>query len=104
MLETFRTVLGTNHKKPKSRIWIEGQRLKAAGFTVGVRYHRVREHENSGGGLFLMLSENGKYVVSGKGDKPIIDITGSIVTELFTGTHVNVEFKQGLIEITNDTH
>lgn len=40
-MTTFTTVLGTNKKVPKSRIWIEGKRLVDAGFTVGARYHRT---------------------------------------------------------------
>ena len=101
MLETFRTVLGTNHKKPKSRIWIEGERLKAAGFTVGTRYNRTvhRKPDATVNHIVLTLAADGKFKVSGKGEKPIIDITGSTVTELFTGTHVLVQVEIGIITI-----
>lgn len=89
MADKFKTILGTNHKKPRTRIWLEGQRLKDAGFTVGTRYDRTLH----GGGIVIDIAAEGKFKVSGKGDKPIIDITGSAVTERnFKSTHVFVEF------------
>ncbi|MGN6556206.1 MAG: hypothetical protein ACTHLW_21050 [Verrucomicrobiota bacterium] len=94
-MEQFKTVLGTNHGKPKSRIWIEGKRLVEAGFTVGTRYNREL-FENA---IRLGIHPEGKFKVSGKGYKPIIDITGSAVTDRFTGTHVNVRFEPSCITI-----
>jgi hypothetical protein len=100
-MKTFRTVLGTNHKKPRSRIWLEGERLKAAGFTVGSNYRRYPQQNK----LVLVLSfadagSKGLFKVSGKGDKPIIDITGKVVTERFAGTHVEVVFDESAKSIT----
>lgn len=92
---TFKTVLGPNKGKAKSRIWIEGARLIAAGFTVGAKYDRVL-FESS---LCLTLNATGRFKVSRKGEKPIIDITGATVTERFKGEHVTVIYKPGSIEI-----
>ena len=96
---TFTTVLGVNKKVPKSRIWIEGKRLVDAGFGVGQRYHRTA-FENA---IELTIHPDGAFKVSGKGDKPIIDITGKVVTERFKGDKVNVVFnaERGTIQIHN---
>jgi hypothetical protein len=95
-MTTFKTVLGTNKKVPKSRIWIEGKRLVDAGFTVGARYHRTC-FENA---IRLQLHPDGAYKVSGKGDKPIIDITGKVITDRFTGETVTVKYEEGVITIS----
>ncbi len=92
----FRTVIGTNHGKPKSRVWLEGARLTAIGFVPGAKYHRTK----FANALRLTLHADGPFKVSGKGAKPIIDTTGTTVTERFTGTHVVVQFSPGTITIT----
>ena len=59
--------------KGKTRLWLEGAILQAAGFKPGMRYHV--DQTNAGlGGLVLTLHPEGARKVSGKGDKPIIDI------------------------------
>ena len=94
------TIIGTNHAKKNSRIWIEGERLIEAGFTVGSRYDRNVFTDK----IELMLSGTGKYKVSGKGDKPIIDTTGKVVREVFPDTGddtakqvIEVTYEQGVI-------
>lgn len=47
----------------------------------------------------MQLHPDGAYKVSGKGDKPIIDITGKVVTDRFKGDDVTVVYKEGVIEI-----
>ena len=94
-MTTFNTKLGTNKLVPKSRIWIEGKRLIDAGFTVGKTYYRTA----FANAIRLTLHDDGPYKVSGKGEKPIIDITGKVVTERFTGEEVTVVYKVGEIEI-----
>lgn len=91
------TKLGTNKGTPRSRVWIEGARLDAAGFTVGARYTRACFEQS----MRLALDPAGPYKVSGKGNHPIIDITGKTVTERFNGTHVRVAFSTGVINIYN---
>jgi hypothetical protein len=100
-MKTQLTIIGTNHGKGTSRIWLEGKRLVEAGFEVGTRYdrsHIVFVLEEGGGssrrgvvlrGIQLKLEPKGKYKVSGKGDKPIIDISGGAVTETFA-EHISV--------------
>lgn len=78
-MKTQLTIIGTNHGKGTSRIWLEGKRLVEAGFEVGTRYHRYAFKA----GIQLIANPKGKYKVSGKGDKPIIDISGKAVTDTF---------------------
>jgi len=91
-MKTQLTIIGTNHGKGTSRIWLEGKRLVEAGFEVGTRYDRVlRKVARMKDGLIsphqgeieLTLNPKGKFKVSGKGEKPIIDISGGAVTETF---------------------
>ena len=98
MMEPFRTVLGTNKGVQRSRVWIEGDRLSTAGFAVGVRYRR----EIAPGQIKLTLDVQGVFKVSGKGSKPIIDITGKAVIQTFTGTHVLVTYQPGVITVNNE--
>jgi hypothetical protein len=92
-MKTQLTIIGTNHGKGTSRIWLEGKRLVEAGFEVGTRYDRVcrkvarmnkegliSPHQ---GEIDLSLNPKGKFKVSGKGEKPIIDISGGAVTDTF---------------------
>ena len=93
---TFITKIGAARQIPGSRVWIEGTRLVAAGFTVG-RYYSLAE---SDGQLILTLSPltHGVRKVSGKGDKPIIDITGDLIRRVFAGrTTVTVEYTDRIV-------
>lgn len=92
---TFTTVLGTNKKVKKSRVWIEGKRLTDHGFTVGTHYTRTATPKS----LRLDVDPNGPLKVTGKGEHPIIDITGKIVTERFDGDDVQVTFEKNRITI-----
>jgi hypothetical protein len=80
-MKTQLTIIGTNHGKGTSRIWLEGKRLVEAGFEVGTRYDRYASLTQNV--IELTASPKGKYKVSGKGDKPIIDISGGVVTSTF---------------------
>lgn len=105
-LVTFRTKLGAAKKVPLSRIWIEGKRLVDAGFTVGSFFGKNVAFEGPPKLVLMLLkpddvSATAPCKVSGKGEKPIIDITGELVREYFGGhgTHVDVTFEQGKITI-----
>lgn len=99
------TVIGSNHGKKVSRIWIEGKRLVDHGFKVGAQY--VREVDRKAGIISLTLCAKGQvgtHKVSGKNDKPIIDTSGAVVREVFPPMDgdlkkqmVEVEYEQGRI-------
>jgi hypothetical protein len=97
MTEKFSSKLGTTRAGERTRVWLEGRRLINAGFLPGALFSK-RWGE---GKLTLSLvdpetfdtlgrEERGR--VSGKGEKPIIDITGVRVSETFTGSHVAVSY------------
>lgn len=96
--------LGTTRAGERTRVWIEGKRLAAVGFTQGTLFRKVW----ADGELPLIAidavaadkwprSERG--TVSGKHGSPIIDVTGARVAATFSGTHVVVTFRPGLIVI-----
>ena len=94
--------LGTSKRIERSRIWLQGKRLTAAGFTPGKTFYAVWAK----GKLTLDLrthfpDDYEERKVSGKGEMPIIDIVGASVRETFGHrTHVDVEYQQGRITIT----
>lgn len=102
----FKTKLGRVKGQERSRIWIEGNRLSAHGFEVGTRFVkrwfpdnmllvlRAVPHEAT-----KMYKHTDLGLVSGKGDKPIIDIVGTKVRDTFTGTHVIAEFDRNVITV-----
>ncbi len=96
------TIIGNNHGKKTSRIWIEGSRLIEAGFNVGDRYYR-RVYDKM---IILQKDPEGDYRVSGKGEKPIIDTSGGVVRKVFPDTGddtskqvVEVVYGEGVITI-----
>lgn len=95
-----KTKIGPAHGVPHRKVWIEGRHLKEAGFSPGDRYDRVET--TTGLVLIHCLSGTGKYKVAGKGEKPVIDISGSIVPKLFPppATHVTVAFNERNITLT----
>lgn len=101
--KTFTSKLGTTRVGERTRIWLEGARLIAHGFEPGTR---VLKTWVSGGALVLTVDSVGDLsranyaTVSGKGAKPIIDITGAQVAEWFgSETHVTVTYRAGRIVI-----
>lgn len=95
--------LGTAKGAPRSRIWIEGPRLTRAGFNPGDKFH-VDQTEAKGSLILRRFSVESVGVpvrkVGGKGSKPIIDITGAQVRDVFPHfTHVVCEFTPNYIEI-----
>jgi len=97
---TFRSKLGVARTIPQSRIWLEGSRLTQAGFKVGDKFTLAKE----AGRLTLTLGavdDVRPRTVSGKGDKPIVDIVGDIVRDTFPRQmFVEVAFFAGRIVIT----
>lgn len=104
--KTFVTKLGTTRAGDRTRIWLEGARLVAHGFEPGTRFLKSWIDDK------LVLSAMPDAMadtyraasigkVSGKGTKPIIDITGARVAETFgAGSHVTVTYRAGRITIT----
>jgi hypothetical protein len=104
-MERFESKLSKTKAGERTRIWLEGARVANAGFKVGLL---VRRQWKENGSLVLTIidakehdelprSEKGR--VSGKGEKPILDITGATVAAFFTGDRVAVKYQTGKITI-----
>jgi hypothetical protein len=93
----FVSKLGAAKGVARSRIWIEGKRLAEIGFVPGAYFVKewgahadaTKGHVPGASFLELTLLKGDEILatapckVSGKGDKPIIDITGEKVREAF---------------------
>jgi len=91
LLQTY--TIRANRGRP--RIWLEGKRLVEAGYERGVRFDVVPLPLRDGG---MVLAQNedgtGKRKVSGKGDRPIIDIVGAEIvnSKLRVGDEVVITY------------
>ena len=90
----------TRPHRGRPRVWIEGKRLAAAGFTRGSRFNVVVKPSNQVLLKFLIADE-GSRKVSGKGDRPIIDIVGTLLEQagLKSGDDVVINYSPDVIEI-----
>lgn len=70
-MKTVSRKIGSNRGKP--RLWLEGAILIAAGFKPGDRWTL----KVNGAALHIVRDPQGKRKIAGKGDKPIVDITGA---------------------------
>ena len=82
--------------KGKPRIWIEGKRLIAAGFLRGERF-TLTTHDT---GIVLKLDAEGSRKVCGKGERPLIDLSGGGCSPMVTGDQVEIKYTPRQIEIT----
>jgi len=90
----FTTKVGTAKRIPRSRVWLEGDRLASAGFNCGARYNV----QWSAAGATLTLCADGARKVAGTIYRPVIDITGAVVRALDCD-RVTVTFNPSLITI-----
>lgn len=102
---TFVSKIGTTRAGERTRVWIEGKRLIAAKFLPGDHFKKTWDKnslqlEKISLSVFEKLSPLDGGLVSGKGDKPIIDIAGQKVFHTFGHkTHVNVAYQNNKILI-----
>jgi hypothetical protein len=102
-MDKFKHKLSTHHGVERARVWLEGARLVDAGFTVGARFSVAWTPATLT--LALVAPFEGRMAgfgkVSGKGDKPIIDIVGPRVLEAFGAhsDHVSVTYERGVVTV-----
>lgn len=94
----------TPHKAGK-RLWLEGQKLQQEGYVPGTRYN-IEIKDSS---LFLVVAENGDYIVSKRERQgrtiPIIDINNRELAALFDGVEmVRVLIRAGKIVVSAHHH
>lgn len=110
--ETSAHKLGKTRAGERSRVWLEGDRLKRAGFTAGKHYTAQwlpatlilrAVGSESAARDYAEGREDAIEVrkVSGKEGKPIIDIVGARVFETFgaRAERVRVSYADGVITI-----
>ena len=86
----------------KARIWLEGNRISHAGLSVGDRFDL---DIIAGQHLRIKKAEDGAHKVSGKGERPIIDLSGSSCAPFSTGDAVALEYHpHGTIYVKPDEH
>ncbi|MDA8140767.1 MAG: DNA cytosine methyltransferase [Desulfobacteraceae bacterium] len=93
------------------RIWLEGKRLEACGFTRGASYTTI--FDVPGRRLLVKVDEKGDRIVSGRTNEeaftPIIDICNAGVSQHLVQVmggpvRVRAVFRSGIIEITVHEH
>jgi hypothetical protein len=89
------TKRGTARGIPLSRIWLEGAKLGAHGFTHALKFDIAA----TPGQLIITLSETGKRRVAGTPARPIIDITGETIRTTFSQERIDVEYAYGKITL-----
>lgn len=104
MADSLITKLGKTRAGECSRVWIEGARLQNAGFVVGTAFFKKWDGEAGKLELTTRVPKDTPRAltgtVTGKGEKPIIDVIGAKVMEMFAGsTHVRATFHKGRIVI-----
>jgi len=67
------------HNRGKPRVWIEGNFLAASGIFTGMRFDRTFDD----GAMILTFGATGKHRVSGSAQRPIIDLNGAYLIDLF---------------------
>jgi hypothetical protein len=91
----------------RTRIWLEGALLTDAGFAAGQKFLRTWR----GARLILTACSVADFdaaahgergTVSGRRDKPIIDLISAEFPTTFAGTHIAVTFGPGRIRIAAD--
>ena len=93
-------VIRANRGRPRVRI--EGKRLVLAGFQRGCLFKDVVGDR----GLTLTIAKDGSRKVSGKGERPLIDLVGALLTQanLKSGDHVIINYKANAISIEAVSH
>ena len=67
------------HNRGRPRVWIEGKFLTASGIFSGMRFDRSFDD----GAMILTFGATGKHKVSGSAQRPIIDLNGAYLIDLF---------------------
>ena len=93
----FERNLGLN--KGKRRLWLEGAVLLENGIEHGMRWNIISNGDNH---IIVEIDTNGKRKIAGKPARPIIDIAGKTITDVFADTieRVKIERISGGIVIT----
>ena len=81
LTKTYKVGTNRGHK----RVWIEGNMLLSFGFTRGLRFARTMHVGYHGSWMYLIQDPQGKHRVAGTDARPIIDLNGQYLDDLFHG-------------------
>lgn len=85
------------HNRGKPRVWIEGKFLLNNGIIKGMKFDRLMPHvEQSDRDYPLQMTldfhSKGNHTVAGSDTRPIIDLNGNYLNQIFTGfTHYETQ-------------
>lgn len=105
-MQTFVSKLGKTRAGERSRIWLEGKRLTAAGFAKGMPFSILR---NQSGDWVIVRKDSpipDNHVVikhgtiAGTDQRPIIDTVGSAVIDAFGSGNGTVMVQYGQLFIS----
>lgn len=106
MAKTFTHKLGKTRAGEGTRIWLEGQRLLDHGFTYRTTF--CRKWNDARDMLTIVLCSADEFealpradrgTVSGSDKRPVIDIVGQHVAQMFPGGTIEATWAQGRITI-----
>lgn len=105
MTDSIETKLGTTRAGERTRIWLQGQRLPEHGFPMGAKFSKTWSRnklviERILNAEFEDLTRASRGTVSGDIARPVIDITGALVSQTFKSDTVIATFSKGRIVIT----
>ena len=107
MTTKVRRKLCVSRAGERTRVWLEGRLLTEAGFAAGSKFLRAWR----GAALILTACSEAAFeaaphgergTVSGRREKPIIDLISAEFPATFAGTHIAVTFAPGRIRIAAD--
>lgn len=101
---TKQHAVGTSRAGNGTRIWLEGKRLNANGFTHGTQCIRIWSQgylviRPCGSDTWATLERDQRTTIAGSSARPIIDITGEQVARAFPTGQVLVTWSHNQITI-----
>ena len=85
------------HNRGKPRVWMEGKFLLNAGITTGMKFARLMPNpetdiETDANTMVLRFLSWGSHTVAGTDTRPIIDLNGAYLNQIFEGfTHYEAD-------------
>ena len=81
------------HNRGKPRVWIEGKFLLDSGIHRGMKFDKIfPDPKDPEQDMLLDFTSNGKHTVAGTDARPIIDLNGNYLNQIFKDcTHYTAE-------------
>lgn len=106
-MQTFVSKLGKTRAGERSRVWLEGKRLTAAGFAKGMPFSILRNNQS---GEWVIIPKDSQTpdnhsvikhgTIAGTDQRPIIDTVGAAVIDAFGSGNGTVMVQYGQLSIS----